>query len=163
MALPPERPEASSLRNHTPATLLPLSPRPSSREQKLKVQCGTKYATVFNNIQKAPLRRIIKTAPRGVITFSLRTQSSPLAGLAYENYCIQSTLKMQQEPQIPREISYCSKIMTQMQSQIQPVMGAEALIPASPAPGQDMERDSELSTPEKTQLRALGVLWWHQW
>ena len=40
-------------------------------------------------------------------------------------------------------------------------MGAEALIPASPAPGQDMERDSELSTPEKTQLRALGVLSWH--
>lgn len=160
MALPPEGPGASSLRNHT---LLPCSPRPSSRERGFKVQHGIKYVTVFNNIQKAPLRRVIKTAPRGVITFSLRTQSSPLTGLAHENYCIQSALKMQYEPQIRREIRDCSKIMTQMQSQIQPVIGGEALIPASPAPGQHVDSDSELSTPEETQWRAPGVLWWHQW
>lgn len=68
---------------------------------------------------------------------------------------------MQYEPQIRREIRDCSKIMTQMQSQIQPVIGGEALIPASPAPGQHVDSDSELSTPEETQWRAPGVLWWH--
>lgn len=82
-----------------------------------------------------PLRRVIETAPKGAIT--LRTPSSPLADLACEQ--LQSTLKIQYELQIPREISNYSKIQTQMTSQICPLICAKALIPtlssAQPARG----------------------------
>lgn len=69
----------------------------------------------------------------------------------------QSALKMQYEPQIRREIRDCSKIMTQMQSQIQPVIGAEALIPASsPVLAKHVDSDSELSTQKKHNREPQG-------